>query len=954
MIRWLKRLILTVAAVAMGTAAVFAQDTGAITSGNWEDSSIWTSGTVPGSSNNVYIGSSYPTGSATTATVTLTASESAANVYLGDNSSFVPPFATGTLNLGNNSLAIAGALYFGSGGGTAILQEGAGGSFTAQSAYVDSGNTLNFGAHDAVSSLQITNNSVVTTAASGNVTGSVTVGTGSTLNLGANLNLSNFGTLAFGSPTLPLGTGATLNMNGYSINAYQVFLGYYGGGNPVTIENQGTLTAGYLTIGGGTTYNLLASDSVSNFYVGGGTSTLNSNVSYLELTSGSVTTTATGSVTGGADVYGGTLNLGANLSLGNYGSLTVEGFSSTLNMNGHSVNAYQVDLGYYQGSGINLENRGTITATYLYAGNTTFNLNATDSVTNFYLTNAASMLNSGVSYVQLSNFSVATTTPTGSVTGSADVYSGSTLNLGANLNLSNNLTIQDGSTVDAHHFGITSNEILLGWSGTSSASLLDTGLVQTNALYMSHGSLLTLHGGDVVNNLIDLTNNSVLTVQQTNGIGLTFNGTLASSLAIDPSQMDLIFTLNNGLNWDFRWLDPSGGGNWVSTLESMIAGGEIVITAPQGYFVSDQNGYTYIASAGQGVPEPSALVLAAIATMGVIVGAKWARRRTGHREALKGSSGSLWWRPNASLGKNLFKCSSLAVCCLNAAPREPWRTPAMRRFLVLLVALVLVSGGLGPAKADNVLLLSTGYAAEDNSVVNLLEADGHTVTVGPYYESYQGSNLSGYTSVILLENVSTIGGEIPAAGQTALVNYVAAGGGLLTGEWTVWAIAGEGFNQILKTVLPVIPSSAFNYNSPITYSLATPDPVLNSGLPSSFSFNAEIVGGTETYFQPQPGATVFYGSSFGGTPPGDGVIGWQYGSGRVMSFSTLAAQEELADPNYGTLFSNGVNWVEDPPTGTQSVPEPAALTLLGIGALGLMIHRLRSRKGRGRREGEEK
>jgi len=104
MIRWLKRLILTVAAVAMGTAAVFAQDTGAITSGNWEDSSIWTSGTVPGSSNNVYIGSSYPTGSATTATVTLTASESAANVYLGDNSSFVPPFATGTLNLGNNSL----------------------------------------------------------------------------------------------------------------------------------------------------------------------------------------------------------------------------------------------------------------------------------------------------------------------------------------------------------------------------------------------------------------------------------------------------------------------------------------------------------------------------------------------------------------------------------------------------------------------------------------------------------------------------------------------------------------------------------------------------------------------------------------------------------------------------------------------------------------------------------
>ena len=87
-------------------------------------------------------------------------------------------------------------------------------------------------------------------------------------------------------------------MNGYSVNAYQVFLGYYGGGNPVTIEHQGTLTAGYLFIGGGTTYNLLASDSVANFYVVGGTSTLNSSVSYLGFTGGSVTTAATGTVTG--------------------------------------------------------------------------------------------------------------------------------------------------------------------------------------------------------------------------------------------------------------------------------------------------------------------------------------------------------------------------------------------------------------------------------------------------------------------------------------------------------------------------------------------------------------------------------------------------------------------------------------------------------------------------------
>jgi hypothetical protein len=61
-----------------GTAS--GQDTGAKSNGNWETATIWTGGAVPGSSNNVYIGSTHPTGAAATATVTLTANEAAANV----------------------------------------------------------------------------------------------------------------------------------------------------------------------------------------------------------------------------------------------------------------------------------------------------------------------------------------------------------------------------------------------------------------------------------------------------------------------------------------------------------------------------------------------------------------------------------------------------------------------------------------------------------------------------------------------------------------------------------------------------------------------------------------------------------------------------------------------------------------------------------------------------------
>jgi hypothetical protein len=96
MTKWLKRLIFAAAALTKGNTAAFAQDTGATTSENWDDSSIWTYGTVPGSTYNVSMSSTYHAGSAATATVTLTASESAANVYLGWNNSG----RAGTLNSG--------------------------------------------------------------------------------------------------------------------------------------------------------------------------------------------------------------------------------------------------------------------------------------------------------------------------------------------------------------------------------------------------------------------------------------------------------------------------------------------------------------------------------------------------------------------------------------------------------------------------------------------------------------------------------------------------------------------------------------------------------------------------------------------------------------------------------------------------------------------------------------
>jgi hypothetical protein len=200
-----------VSAIWMAGGAALAQDTGATGNGNWENASIWTGGTVPNSSNNVYIGSNnFPTGAASIATVTLTANEAASNVYLGNGSG-----SNGTLDLGGNTLTITNSLLIGQNSSTGTLNEG-GGSFTATDVYIGNGNSLTFGASDAVKTVQLSGGSSVTTAAAGNITtasySESTVASGSTLTLGANLNM-NTGQLNVQD------SGSTLNMGGFSLYA---------------------------------------------------------------------------------------------------------------------------------------------------------------------------------------------------------------------------------------------------------------------------------------------------------------------------------------------------------------------------------------------------------------------------------------------------------------------------------------------------------------------------------------------------------------------------------------------------------------------------------------------------------------------------------------------------------------------------------------------------------------
>ena len=205
-----------------------------------------------------------------------------------------------------------------------------------------------------------------------------------------------------------------------------------------------------------------------------------------------------------------------------------------------------------------------------------------------------------------------TTASTTNVTNSVQISNGGTLNLGANLSLTSYFIVGGNGSiaptfVNAGGYMISAASMSL----TQSATLTGENGLSLGTLELGSGNANTIHGlNDTVNNLV-IENASTLTIAQASGqlSGFTLSGNNAVNLNIlDTSVLNLQFGANSSPNWIFRWADPSGG-NWISTLNSDIASGQISVSSPDGYSVYDQGGYTYIGNPGAAVPEPSSFVL---------------------------------------------------------------------------------------------------------------------------------------------------------------------------------------------------------------------------------------------------------------------------------------------------------------------------------------------------------
>ena len=223
----------------------------------------------------------------------------------------------------------------------------------------------------------------------------------------------------------------------------------------------------------------------------------------------------------------------------------------------------------------------------------------------------------------------------------------------------------------------------------------------------------------------------------------------------------------------------------------------------------------------------------------------------------------------------------------------------MRAGILGIMVLVL---GL-PCLAQRVYLFRMGVPEQDAALYDALRAHGLQVTLGAPYQTFDGSqSLSGHQVAVLVGTGNN--DDMPLDGQQALLDWVRSGRGLVTLEWTVWAVGSANRFLILRELLPAT-YQRHAYRSSIQYQQQVSDPVLNQGLGAALALGE----GHEAHLRPKQGATVYYASDY--HAGAGGVVGWAYQAGRVISFSVAPADgsEPMAQHAlFRQLLTNAVRW----------------------------------------------
>lgn len=263
-------------------------------------------------------------------------------------------------------------------------------------------------------------------------------------------------------------------------------------------------------------------------------------------------------------------------------------------------------------------------------------------------------------------------------------------------------------------------------------------------------------------------------------------------------------------------------------------------------------------------------------------------------------------------------------------------TARARRLIAALAALALLAalGGLPAPReavaqrpAVRVYVLEGADRPSDLEVAQALRERGFSVTRGVATHLFDGTQaaLADYDVVVVLYTANW-NLPVPPEGLAAIRAYVEGGGSLVTGEWFSWR--GQ-----LGDMMPTV-NCRWNTAPSTTYTQVAPNPLINAGLPISFTFSLGDFAGSETCLEARPEATVLYSSSNGGggdpaTGAKVGLAAWNVGQGNVAAFSTLLSAAELASAEYRTLFQNTVGWAADVRDATPPNIQSVELTSAG-------------------------
>ena len=208
-----------------------------------------------------------------------------------------------------------------------------------------------------------------------------------------------------------------------------------------------------------------------------------------------------------------------------------------------------------------------------------------------------------------------------------------------------------------------------------------------------------------------------------------------------------------------------------------------------------------------------------------------------------------------------------------------------------------------------VLVLSSEEPTLDNLVVATLEAQGLTATLGPSYALFTSSyNLDNTDVVYLQANFNWTSGPMPTDGQQHLLSFVQGGGGLVTCEWVQYYVFFSNFT-LLEPAMPVNSDGTYHTTVSTTFNLVTSDPVMTAGVSANIPLNLTSFAGTEVELVAKPGATTFFTTN-SWSPEPVGLAGWDYGSGRAVSFSTVNGNAQFDSPDFARLFGNAMKWAD--------------------------------------------